>query len=162
MEEDIKILEKLIKEFDEFEKRQHINIYMLTKREKQAIEHLIARNKELTDKGIELATNIDALETDLKELKEKNKELESELYCANNIISDQIDLLRDSIPKSKVRDKIEEKIEYLKQIIDNGANGVRFANSKEEEIERTERQKNISTMIDILQQILETLELLEN
>lgn len=41
-------------------------------------------------------------------LKARNKELESDLYSANCIISEQIDIIRDSIPKSKVKEKIEE------------------------------------------------------
>ena len=53
------------------------------------------------------------------------------------------------------KDKIRQKIEWCKSIIDNGANAVRFANSSKEEIERAERVRNISTMIDILEELLE-------
>ena len=42
------------------------------------------------------------------ELRKENKELKADNYSANCIISDQIDLLRDSIPKSKIIEKIEE------------------------------------------------------
>jgi len=87
MEEDIKILEKLIKEFDEFEKRQHINIYMLTKREKQAIEHLIERNKEL----------------------EKHYQHEQEYINGEIFSAKQMHYIEDNyIDKAKVREKIEE------------------------------------------------------
>lgn len=33
--EDIKVLEKLIKEFNDFEEKQKLNVYMLTKKDKQ-------------------------------------------------------------------------------------------------------------------------------
>lgn len=51
---------------------------------KEAISTLIAENKELKDSNVELATIIDCLQTDLKEIKE------------------------NSIPKSKLKAKIEE------------------------------------------------------
>lgn len=144
MEEDIKILNKLEKVFAELKKDDeegHSSAYEIQWEDIRAIEHLIAKNKELEQNYI-------------------NPSKARFTYFDNGKGTKVV--IEGFIPKSKVKEKIEEKIEYLKQIIDNGANGVRFANSKEEEIERTERQKNISTMIDILQQILETLELLED
>ena len=57
--------------------------------------------------------------------------------------------------KKEIIDKIDKKIEWLKQISDNGINAVRFAASYEDEIERKERQKNISTMINILEELKE-------
>ena len=57
--------------------------------------------------------------------------------------------------KKEIVDKINKKIEWLKQISDNGINAVRFAASYEDEIERKERQKNISTMINILEELKE-------
>lgn len=53
----------------------------------------------------------------------------------------------------EIIDKINKKIEWLKQISDNGINAVRFAASYEDEIERKERQKNISTTINILEEL---------
>ena len=40
-------------------------------------------------------------------------ELVGDLYAANNIINDQIDLLRDSVNKSVIRNKIKEKQERI-------------------------------------------------
>lgn len=60
-------------------------------------------------------------------------------------------LKTNSIPTSVIK----EKIEWLKVIADNGMNAVRFACSKEDEIERMQKQKDINTMINILQEILE-------
>lgn len=57
--------------------------------------------------------------------------------------------------KKEIIDKIDKKIEWLKQISDNGINAVRFAATYEDEIERKERQKNISTMISILENLKE-------
>ena len=106
IEEDIKILESFINELEEYEDEEQL---------KQAIEHLIARNKELTNKGIELATDIDALETDLKELKEKNKELEQNYINPSKARFSYFDnekgtkvVIEGFIPKSKVKEKIEE------------------------------------------------------
>lgn len=48
------------------------------------------------------------LEKEVKKLISTVKELESNLYSANCIISEQIDIIRDSIPKSKVINKVIE------------------------------------------------------
>ena len=53
------------------------------------------------------------------------------------------------------KDKIKAKIEELKAIADNGANAVRFAMTHEDEIERIQKQKDIGTMVEILQSLLE-------
>lgn len=50
--------------------------------------------------------------------------------------------------------EIKEKIEWLREISDNGANAVRFAATHDDEIERIQKQKDISTMIGILQELL--------
>lgn len=57
--------------------------------------------------------------------------------------------------RDKWKSKVKEKIEWLEEISDNGINAVRFAGAYEDEIKRIERQKNISTMIGILQELLE-------
>ena len=53
------------------------------------------------------------------------------------------------------KEKIKAKIEELKLIADNGANAVRFAMTHDDEVERIQKQKDISAMIDILQSLLE-------
>lgn len=53
------------------------------------------------------------------------------------------------------KDKIKAKIEEIKAIADNGANAVRFAMTHEDEIERIQKQKDIGTMVEILQSLLE-------
>ncbi len=52
------------------------------------------------------------------------------------------------------KDRIKEKIEWLREISDNGINAVRFAATHDDEIERMQKQKDISTMIGILQELL--------
>lgn len=81
-----------------------------------------------------------------KDLEEENKKAK-EISCT--IMKDFIE--KDVIPKSKVR----EKIEWLKTISDNGANAVRFAMTYEDEIERKQKQKDINTMISILEELQE-------
>lgn len=87
---------------------------------REAVSTLIAENKELKDSGVELATTIDSLQTDLKELKEKNKELEESLKFQKKltkiaqIITDESlkealeEIEEEYIPKSKVEEVIEE------------------------------------------------------
>ena len=57
--------------------------------------------------------------------------------------------------EKKVENKIKAKIEELKLIADNGANAVRFAMTHDDEVERIQKQKDIRTMVDILQSLLE-------
>lgn len=123
MEEDIKILEKKLKEWEPYK-----NIKWATEIERQiglenqAIQNLIARYKELEEENIHWKGQY-------------------------HLLSRKIDV----IPKSKV----QEKIEWLEEISDNGMNAVRFAATYEDEIERKERQKCISRMIEILQELIE-------
>ena len=136
MEEDIKILEQYISEWDECLKDSNVGNLEAWKEVKkqikvnQAIKNLIARNKELE-----------------KHYEHKQEYINGEVFSAKQMyfIDDEY------IPKSK----IEEKIEWLEKISDNGMNAVRFAATHEDEIERKERQKNISTMIKILEELLE-------
>lgn len=121
--EDVKILEELKNKKYYFSSCQWYNGYFeLDKEEKQAIEHLIARIKELEDKCIELSTTIDALKTDNKELEVENLEKEywksqyfNQVKYGNRItlqgdsISNVIDIMKkDYIPKSKVREILEK------------------------------------------------------
>lgn len=123
MEEDIEELEKLIKlrkekckgkiEFD--------TCIVGTK----AIEHLIARNKELKDKCIELSTTIDALKTDNKELEENyiNPSKARFTYFDNGKGTKVV--IEGFIPKSKVEelrgiDNIDLLQFKIKQLLQEG------------------------------------------
>lgn len=94
MKEDIKILEEIK--------------YQKIIRNKQ-IEDDIYDNEVLMAQYEERISEIQAIEN----LINRNKEIESDLYSANCIISEQIDIIRDSIPKSKVIEKIEERKSWL-------------------------------------------------
>lgn len=110
MEEDIKILE--------FWKEAEIGFPLLNfrkpifpEREKQALENIITRYKELEEK-------LDNSRKANELLNKKNNELRWEkrtMYSkvANDIIS-KFNLGDDYIPKSKVKEKIEELEKYLK------------------------------------------------
>ena len=63
----------------------------------KAIETLIAENKELKDSNVELATTIDCLQTDLKEIKEE--------YSAEQKYE-----MKNTIPKSKVKENLKKAI----------------------------------------------------
>ena len=65
--------------------------------------------------------------------------------------------LENSIPISFIEKIIKEKIEWCIKASNSGLNAIQYACSKEDEIERIERQKNISTMISILEEILQEL-----
>lgn len=96
-EEDIKILEELIvgaKTYGQYEGNKYY----------KAIENLIARNKELES---ELCLN-----NEIHKLKERIKDLEETNDCLH-------ESAKDYIPKSKVKEKIEElDIKHLKDRID--------------------------------------------
>ena len=81
----------------------------------------------------------------IENLIKRNKELEENYDKLSK------HFIENHIPKSKVR----EKIEWLKTISDNGANAVRFAMTYEDEIERKQKQKDINTMISILEELQE-------
>lgn len=94
MEEDIKILKEKIKQWQPYKNRRKFSeIEKEIDIENQAIENILNR---------------------LEQLEKENEELKADNYSANCIISDQIDLLRDSIPKSKIIEKIEEMGEKQK------------------------------------------------
>lgn len=98
MEEDIKLLEEKINEY-------HINIFdnrflIIYEKEIQAIENLINRNKELEEENTTLKKGV-------KRLKDKSKELSEELI---DVKVDKV--TKNFIPKSKVKEKIEELNDY--------------------------------------------------
>ena len=93
IEEDIKILENLIVTLPNFHlggSESIRNILQNYKRQKQINEEHKKLNGELRER--------------VKELDTKNDELLKDLYSANCIIAD----LTDSIPKQKIKEKIEE------------------------------------------------------
>ena len=111
IEEDIKILENL---------KSYLNLLVYEGKDKiiyndllwdektvdciNAIEHLInnyTRQKQINEEHQKINGE---LREKVKELDTKNDELLKDLYSANCIISDLI----DSIPKQKIKDKIEE------------------------------------------------------
>lgn len=120
------------------------------------------KNKQYTNKDIlgnlvlseEEYTAISTLIAENKELKEKNKEIEEEDVKIRAKFILQLD---NYILKSKVEELLKEKIEWCIKASNSGLNAIQYACSKEDEIERIERQKNISTMISILKEILQEL-----
>ena len=92
MKENLKILEDFCEDYHRLE-RTHAD-YLFSMKEKdipiQAIENLIARNEELED----------------------------DLYATNCIVNEQIDVLRESIPKSKVEELLE-KLDKEEQELQN-------------------------------------------
>lgn len=85
-----------------------------------------------------------------KGLKAENEQYKKQFEnIKNNILVPSI-TEKNFIPISV----IQNKIEWLKLIADNGMNAVRFACSKEDEIERIQKQKDINTMINILQELI--------
>ena len=74
---------------------------------RKAISTLIAENKELKDSNVELATTIDCLQTDLKEIKEE--------YSA-----EQKHEMENTIPKSKVKEEIDGKFKEAKGLYERG------------------------------------------
>lgn len=90
------------------------------------------------------------MESDLTELSKEELIRHIEILY-HNMDVDYKDKCKNYINK----DKIKRKIDELKEIADNGANAVRFAMTHDDEIERIQKQKDISTMINILQELLE-------
>ena len=97
MKEDIKYLDKMVKEYKQFGDL-HNPDYEDTDRIYQAIENLI--------KGY-------------RELEALNKAHEEEIgrleYCYEKALDDLIKTLKNSIPKSKIEDKIEELNKRIEQ-----------------------------------------------
>ena len=60
---------------------------------------------------------------------DEKKELEADLYEANNIISDQIDLLRNSVSKDKIREYKEWYENTAKHLSGNGINLEAYENA---------------------------------
>ena len=79
-------------------------------------------------------------------------------YQVSELEEEEFHALNSAITALKERqadkDRIKEKIEWLREISDNGINAVRFAATHDDEIERMQKQKDISTMIGILQELL--------
>ena len=71
------------------------------------VKTLIAENKELKDSNVELATTIDCLQTDLKEINEEyNAEQKHEM--------------ENTIPKSKAKEEINGKFKEAKGLYERG------------------------------------------
>ena len=103
MEEDMNILEKFISKYNEFKTKNGIATLTIDRKEKQAIENLIARNKELEDLY------------NKEKIKNRNVEMLRIACLPDNtkmVVMYKDDFNRnwrnDFIPKSKVKEKIEE------------------------------------------------------
>ena len=146
------------------------NDYSIDNVDKEAIEELLKAYKELKEIEENHRKENGELREQVKELEEENKKLKDNyknqiehttiLAKALNLEEDaSIDEMYAEINKLKTNSiptsVIQNKIEWLKAIADNGMNAVRFACSKEDEIERMQKQKDINTMINILQEIIE-------
>jgi len=152
---DIEILEDMIKKFKALPKdiSGKEDLWTMCKyKHYKAIENLIKRNKNLEQIEKEHKEKNGRLRDRIKEL-EIEKENEFKRGFFTKVAENKTNTLKiesQVIPKSLVR----EKIEHLKEISDNGANAVRFAAAHDDEIERIQKQRDISTMIDILQDLL--------
>ena len=105
MEEDIKVLEELKGKYITSGLYQ-IGTFELTEDEIQAIEHLIARNKELEEENKSL-TDSYLIQKDLineEILRERKQFYEGELYTAKQLKNIERDRNKYYIPKSKVRE----------------------------------------------------------
>lgn len=103
----IDILEKELKELCKSGKRIKIEDMKRIFVACDLIETLIAENKELKDSNVELATTIDCLQTDLKEINEEyNAEQKHEM--------------ENTIPKSKVEEEIDGKFKEAKGLYERG------------------------------------------
>lgn len=125
---------------------------MLSDEEKKAIKE-VNHFKELTrywqEEEYEEKEIAGYIETILNLIEKQSKEIE----CLNVIHESYKEMVEENNYISK--EKIKAKIEELKLIADNGANAVRFAMTHDDEVERIQKQKDISAMIDILQSLLE-------
>lgn len=108
MEEDIKVLEEFIEKNIKSSLRTELNANEL-----QAIENLIKRNKELEEKNIKLQKRnnrqfklFGKRDKEIENLKNANKTLYE--LCQGKAMQEFINNECDYIPKSKVREKIEE------------------------------------------------------
>lgn len=144
MEEDIKVLEEII----EINKKYGIDI-CINRDEIQAIENLIARNKELEEENIKYERANDYLQTlnhkyyeDNVTLLRKNGNVE---ILSDDIHFKYIDDVNNYIPKSKVREKIDE---LEKEIEEKQENCLDFTLMHEHEIDT-------NAIIKVLQELLE-------
>ena len=119
MEEDIKILEEIIKG-DEYciqaiynhnEKQKYNEEYediQHYKKEIKSVKNIInSYNKE--------KSRADKLEKDYSKSLTKIDKLEADLYSANSIISEQIDIINNSVSKDKIKEKIKELNKGIKE-----------------------------------------------
>lgn len=131
---------------------------------KEEKEELKRENLEIRDWKyvIDSPIDLDKLkELDLIKIKGKeyiSKSIYNELEKDKKaLINNYSKILGEFIPKSKVEELLKEKIEWCIKASNSGLNAIQYACSKEDEIEKIERQKNISTMISILKEILQEL-----
>ena len=93
-------------ELKEDSEQGHASAYEMQFTDFEAIQDFLNLYRQLQDKCIELATTINALQTDLKEEKEKNKELEKENWIMRTVDKQYIS-----------KDKIKDKIKYYENTI---------------------------------------------
>ena len=100
-----------IKDLEEYLHWEELQGFSMLPRDKHIetllnlVSNLIAENKELKDSNVELATTIDCLQTDLKEINEEyNAEQKHEM--------------ENTIPKSKVKEEIKEVDIQLQKLKD--------------------------------------------
>ena len=143
MKEDIKILEEYLKELQFTELKEIVlkkDICKIIEYEQlQAIENLIARNKELEEGDLRKDELVANFSTRHFHDREKIREQQEQLNIANKKIlaqKGQLKVVNNSyIPKSKVRDKIEyilknysehsefsigKLIEFLEELLQEG------------------------------------------
>ena len=94
----------------------------MSKKEKQAIERLKERITDNQEKTLQifLEQDIEALQTVLQELKDKDnkiKELEADLYSANCIINDYIEE-RNKLKDKMIGDRMEQFDDYVIYLIE--------------------------------------------
>ena len=125
---------------------------MLSVEEKKAIEYW-KTHMEILHWNTQLASEyyikvlLDLVDKQSKEIEEAEQKEKKAYIDGTNAA--------DKLCNKKWKDKIKAKIEALKAIADNGANAVRFAMTHEDEIERIQKQKDIGTMVEVLQSLLE-------
>ena len=125
---------------------------MLSVEEKKAIEYW-KTHMEILHWNTQLASEyyikvlLDLVDKQSKEIEEAEQKEKKAYIDGTNAA--------DKLCNKKWKDKIKAKIEALKAIADNGANAVRFAMTHEDEIEIIQKQKDIGTMVEVLQSLLE-------
>ena len=95
----------------------------MSEKEKQAIERLKERITDNQEKTLQifLEQDIEALQTVLQELKDKDnkiKELEADLYSANCIINDYIEE-RNKLKDKMIGDRMEQFDDYVIYLIES-------------------------------------------